>query len=228
VALGVRARAASERDQKNVAPRNTPLQHLQRDVIVVVVGVVVDVAIVQVDVGVPRSRRRGRPVIVGLPPRGRIASSLCVVLRCRGRPLPCRTNIVARSHRAASFIRHLASHLLNAPWKTPATFPCQISTWPLLATAVAHRPHEAPTEAGGMLPRSLATLPALMHLLHALKKNSTAARCRGKTTLTPTARPAHAGPHCKCQSSKVKAQKSCSAEHPTTKPATRRKRSRGR
>ena len=124
-----------------------------------------------------------------------------------GRPLPCRTNIVARSHRAASFIRHLASHLLNAPWKTPATFPCQIATWPLLATAVAHRPHEAPTEAGGMLPRSLATLPALMHLLHALKKNSTAARCRGKKTLTPTARPAHAGPHCKGQSSKVKGQK---------------------
>ena len=228
MALGVRARAASERDQKNVAPRNTPLQHLQRDVIVVVVGVVVDVAIVQVDVGVPRSRRRGRPVIVGLPPRGRIASSLCVVLQRSGRPLPCRTNIVARSHRAASFIRHLASHLLNAPWKTPATFPCQIATWPLLATAVAHRPHEAPTEAGGMLPRSLAALPALIHLLHALKK-STAARRPGKTTSTTTARPAHAGPHCKCQSSKVKAQrsklkKSCSAEHPSTTPATRRKR----
>ena len=68
------------RGSKNVDPRDTPLQHLQRDVIVVVVIVVVDVAIVQVDVGVPRSRRRGRPVIVGLPAGRRIALSLGVAM----------------------------------------------------------------------------------------------------------------------------------------------------
>ena len=54
-----------------------------------------------------RSRRRGRPVIVGLPAGRRIASSLFVVLQRSGRTLPCRTNIAARSHRAATLIRRI-------------------------------------------------------------------------------------------------------------------------
>ena len=59
------------RGRENVDPRDTPLQHLQRDVIVVVVIVVVDVAIVQVDIGVPRSAADdpGLPVRTSLPVR---------------------------------------------------------------------------------------------------------------------------------------------------------------
>jgi len=71
--------------------------------------------------------------------------------------------------------------------------------------SLSHRPHEAPTEAGGMLPRSLAALTALLHLLHALKK-STAARCSGKTTTTTTARAGSRRPL--LQMSKFKVQKS--------------------
>jgi len=100
------------------------LQHLQRHVIVVVV--VVDVAIVQVDVGVTRSLRRGRPVIVGLPAGRRIASSLFVVLQRSGRTLPYRTNIAARSHRAATLIRRInTDHLCwYYDFLILATLPC--------------------------------------------------------------------------------------------------------
>ena len=66
------------------SPGKSYWQHLQGDVIVVIVGVVVDVAIVQVDIGVPRSRRRGRPVIVGLPAGRRIAFSLGVAMLPEG------------------------------------------------------------------------------------------------------------------------------------------------
>lgn len=52
-----------------------PSQHLKRHVIVVVI-VVVDVAIVEVDIGVATGRRRRGPVIVVVPARRRIASSL--------------------------------------------------------------------------------------------------------------------------------------------------------
>ena len=61
---------------KKKAPRDTPLQHLQRDVTVVEVNVVADDASGKVEDGVPLSLRRGRPVIAGLP-AGRRAVAVC-------------------------------------------------------------------------------------------------------------------------------------------------------
>ena len=110
------ARSGKRRPDHHVALPNSRTttnkphsQHLVGGVVVVGVAVVVDIAIVEVHVDVPRRRRRASPNVVG--PAARIAFSLCFATMaktsslavCTARPLRCGTP--------------------KAPRKTPATSP---------------------------------------------------------------------------------------------------------
>ena len=69
-----------------------PTSQHRRDVIVVSVLFVVHVAVVEVDVGVPRRRGRGGPIVVG--PAARIAFALYVAMLPEGERQPCRNGAV--------------------------------------------------------------------------------------------------------------------------------------
>ena len=124
-------------------------QH-RRDVIVVSVRFVVRVAVVEVDVGVTRRRRRGGPDVVG--PAARIALALCVAMLPEGELQPCRNEAALRDTSSRSSSPRGpddAAHRI-APLQRAAANASDIPCRPLLASAVTDAPMRRRPTAGGM------------------------------------------------------------------------------
>ena len=128
-----------------------PTSQHRRDVIVVSVRFVVHVAVVEVDVGVTRRRRRGGPYVVG--PAARIAFALCVAMLPEGELQPCRDEAV-RSRSSSPRGPDDAAHRI-APLQRAAANASDIPCRPLLVSAVTDTPMRRRPTAGGMHSREL-------------------------------------------------------------------------